>query len=126
MQNIIKIVPFFLILSFGSCGQDNHTKKIQKLVDYYIKDYKFNGNVIIYEDDKLIFQQSQGFVDYKTKRKLDFNIPFSIGSVTKTFTATCIMILKEQGKLNYTDTIGKFIQDLPHIINRISIQQLLT
>jgi len=50
---------------------------------------------------------------------------YSIGSVSKQFTATAILLLQEQGKLSLDDKVGKFIPDLTRA-NEITIRQLLS
>jgi CubicO group peptidase (beta-lactamase class C family) len=50
---------------------------------------------------------------------------FQIGSMTKQFTATAIMMLEEQGKLNLSDVISKYIPEYPNG-NKITIHHLLT
>jgi CubicO group peptidase (beta-lactamase class C family) len=48
---------------------------------------------------------------------------FELASVSKQFTAMIIMMLKEKGKLNYDDLVGKYVQTpYPHI----TIRHLLT
>jgi CubicO group peptidase (beta-lactamase class C family) len=122
---LFKVIFILLIFSLNACGQNNHPDKIDKLVDSYVQEYGFNGNIIVYENNNLIFEKSNGYADYKTKRKLEINTPFSIGSITKTFTAVSIMILKEQGKLSYFDSLGIYFDDLPKIMNKVTINQLL-
>jgi CubicO group peptidase (beta-lactamase class C family) len=41
------------------------------------------------------------------------NTKFRIGSVTKQFTAACILQLEEQGKLRLDDKLSKYIPDYP-------------
>jgi len=50
---------------------------------------------------------------------------YSIGSISKQFTATAILLLQEQGKLSLDDKVGKFIPDLTRA-NEVSIRQLLS
>jgi D-alanyl-D-alanine carboxypeptidase len=50
---------------------------------------------------------------------------FSIGSNTKTFTATAILKLQEKNLLNINDTIGKWFVNTPYINGKITIKQLL-
>lgn len=38
---------------------------------------------------------------------------FRIGSITKQFTAVCILQLAERGKLNLDDKLSKYIKDYP-------------
>lgn len=48
-----------------------------------------------------------------------------IGSNTKTFTASTILLLQEKGLLNINDTIGKWLQNIPNVNGQITIKQLL-
>jgi D-alanyl-D-alanine carboxypeptidase len=50
---------------------------------------------------------------------------YSIGSNSKQFTATAILLLQEQGKLSLDDKVGKFIPDLTRA-NEVTIRQLLS
>jgi CubicO group peptidase (beta-lactamase class C family) len=51
---------------------------------------------------------------------------FEIGSVTKQFTAACIMLLVEQGKISLDDPINRYLQNTPASWNGITIRHLLT
>lgn len=48
-----------------------------------------------------------------------------IGSVTKTFTATLIMILAQEGRLSLDDTVDKWLPGVVSNSDRITIRQLL-
>jgi D-alanyl-D-alanine carboxypeptidase len=50
---------------------------------------------------------------------------YSIGSVSKQFTATAILMLDEQGKLSLDDTVSKFIPNLTRA-NEVTIRELLS
>jgi len=50
---------------------------------------------------------------------------YSIGSISKQFTATAILMLVEQGKLSLDDTVSKFIPNLTRA-NEVTIRQLLS
>ncbi len=84
----------------------------------------FNGNVLIGIHGNIIYKNAFGFSDLKTKKPLNIKSVFQIASVSKQFTAVAIMMLREQGTLNYTDTIQKFIPDFPY--KNITIKQLLS
>lgn len=49
-----------------------------------------------------------------------------IGSNTKTFIATLLLKMQEQGKLDLDDTIGTWIQNRPNINGQITIRQCLS
>lgn len=50
---------------------------------------------------------------------------FRIGSITKQFTASAILKLKEEGKLSLEDEITKFIPDYPTQDHKITVRHLL-
>ena len=86
--------------------------------------YRFNGNVLVAKNGNIVYRQSFGFADYNTKKKLDSNSVFDCGSIAKEFTAMGILLLKDKGKISYTDTLRKFFPELPY--TNVTVQQLLT
>jgi CubicO group peptidase (beta-lactamase class C family) len=54
------------------------------------------------------------------------NTKFRLASVTKQFTALCILMLQEQGKLSVEDPLAKFVPDCPPTWSAIKIRHLLT
>ncbi|KKO52740.1 serine hydrolase domain-containing protein [Paenibacillus sp. DMB20] len=70
-----------------------------------------------------------GIADLRTKKPMETDFRFRIGSVTKTFTATVVLQLAGENRLNLDDSIEKW---LPGVIqgngydgNRITIRQIL-
>ena len=92
-------------------------------VQKIIESKKFNGNVLIAEKGEIIYKNSFGLANESTKEKLNLNSVFELASVSKQFTAMGIVKLKEKGKLNYEDKIGKYLPELNFY--DISIKNLL-
>ncbi len=88
-----------------------------------VKHYHFNGNVLIAQNGKVIYKKCFGFEDYKAKKNLTCNSAFQLASSSKPMTAAAIMILKERGKLDYSDEVSKFIPEFPY--KGITIRMLL-
>lgn len=84
----------------------------------------FNGNVLVAKKGKIIYQNSFGWADYLYRDSLDIDSQFELASVSKPFTATAILMLVEQGKINLSQTVNEFIPDFPY--EGVTIQQLLT
>jgi D-alanyl-D-alanine carboxypeptidase len=63
---------------------------------------------------------------------LEHNIPvtdrtvFEIGSLTKQFTAACILMLQQDGKLSIEDRISKHLTNTPAAWSNITVRHLLT
>jgi len=84
----------------------------------------FNGNVLIAQRGKVIYENTFGYADLKEKTPLNIESTFQLASITKQFTAMAIMMLHDEGKLNFTDTLQRFFPRFPY--HDITIRQLLT
>jgi CubicO group peptidase (beta-lactamase class C family) len=88
----------------------------------------FSGTLLIAKDSKPIFKTVYGLASkaYKVPNRLDTK--FSIASVGKMFTAVAIAQLAEQGKLSFTDTVGKHLPNYPNkeVAQKVTIHHLLT
>ena len=84
----------------------------------------FNGTVLYAENGEIVYKGAFGYADFRKKEKLTTESAFQLASVSKMFTAMAIMILQEEGELEYDDTITKFIPELPY--HGVTIRNLLT
>jgi len=84
----------------------------------------FNGTVLFAERGRIIFEKSYGFADWKKKDSLTIESTFNLASASKPFTAVAILQLAEQGKINLTDPVEKYIPSFPY--TGIDIHQLLS
>ena len=115
-------------LNFKTKHQQVYKEKLKaKAIDQYFSNLfrkrVFNGNVLVAQQGKIIFEKSYGYVDIRTKEPLSLRSVFQLGSVSKQFTATAILQLYEQGKLDLQDTIQRFFPSFPY--KNITIHELL-
>jgi len=95
------------------------------LNEYFKKQKKFSGNVLLSKNNEIIFNESYG---YSNKEKGIKNTPqtkFMIGSMTKAITALCIMQLSEKGMLSTQQNIEDYLPDV-YKGQGITIHHLLT
>ncbi len=97
--------------------------KIDTLLAEVLSRYRFNGNALVALNGFPVFKYSNGYANLYQKTALDFNTVFQIASVSKGFTAMCVLILKDRGKLNLNDTVVNYIPEFP--FNNITISHLL-
>src|ERR1041385_5361711 len=63
---------------------------------------------------------------------LELNVPvtpesvFEIGSVTKQFTAACILLLQQDAKLSIEDKITKYLPGIPESWSNVTVRHLLS
>jgi CubicO group peptidase (beta-lactamase class C family) len=88
---------------------------------------RFAGVVLITQNDKPIFQQAYGLADRDKRLPNQLDTKFNLGSMNKMFTAVAIAQLAEQGKLAFSDPIGKYLPSYPQpAAIKVTIHQLLT
>lgn len=75
----------------------------------------FNGTVLYAEKGRVIFKNAYGFQDVRYKKdSLKTSDAFQLASVSKMFTAMAIMILKNEGKLDYDVDIRTYLPQFPY------------
>lgn len=97
---------------------------IDSVVSMVVDTAGFNGNVLVSKGGTIIYQRSIGYANFDTKTHLNDSSVFELASVSKQFTAMCIMMLQERGKLNFEDDVRKYIPELPY--QGMTIRHLLT
>ncbi|MGO2358921.1 serine hydrolase domain-containing protein [Mesonia sp.] len=81
-------------------------------------------SVAITKNGEKVYSRSIGFANVEKKKKANEKTKYRIGSITKSFTATVILQLIDEGKLTLNTNLAEFY---PEIVNasEITIQQLL-
>jgi CubicO group peptidase (beta-lactamase class C family) len=125
MKLRIKLLPFLLLSILISCGPSKEkTSDLSSSLDSLFKVVPdFSGVVLVATKGKPIYHRAFGYKNFETKESLDTASIFELASVSKQFTAMTIMMLAEDGKLNYDDLIDKYIPGLPY--SGITIRHLL-
>tara|TARA_R100001369_G_scaffold7695_1_gene18965 strand:+ start:814 stop:1926 length:1113 start_codon:yes stop_codon:yes gene_type:complete len=103
--------------------------KVNKKVENIVKQYgenEFSGSILLKSNDSIIHNSSYGYAQKEEKLKYTNNTSFSIGSIGKMITATIIMQLNEQGKINLHDPISNYLRNIPKNKQQITIHHLLT
>ena len=81
--------------------------------------------VMVIKDGKTVFQKGYGLRDLETKEKIDCDTNFRLASVSKQFTAMCVAILEEQGKISGNDFMSQYFSDLPEYMKEIKVNHLV-
>ncbi|MAW65937.1 MAG: hypothetical protein CMD18_07065 [Flavobacteriales bacterium] len=105
---------------------ESEVRSVQKYFEIFVAKRRFNGHIIVAKGGKVVFDTTSGFANIRRRIKLKKNSVIQLASVTKPITATVILQLLEEGKLNLSDTITKHLSNLPDYYNKITIKQLLT
>lgn len=98
------------------------------MIDWIMRDY--NGDhpgaaVMVVQNGEPVFQKGYGIARMRKDIPVTPETNFRLASVTKQFTAMCIMILQEQGKLSYDQSLKDLFPDFPSYGEKITIRHLL-
>jgi CubicO group peptidase (beta-lactamase class C family) len=84
------------------------------------------ASIAIVRDSQVIFSKGFGTANVETGEPVRPEMLFRLGSTTKMLTATALVGLAVEGKLDLNAPIGKYISGLPPKLSRITANQLLT
>jgi CubicO group peptidase (beta-lactamase class C family) len=105
---------------------DEHTEKLDKLMKEFDDIGMFSGRVLLAKDGSVIYDKTYGFADWENKTPVTKETLFRIGSLNKMFTHAMINQLRNEGKLDYSDPLSKYIDLYPgDEDNKITIKMLI-
>ena len=84
------------------------------------------ASALVVRNGKVLLRKGYGMADLELGVPVRPEMVFELGSVTKQFTATAILMLQERGKLSVQDEITKYLPDFPTHGQKITIEHLLT
>ncbi|MCB0118024.1 MAG: beta-lactamase family protein [Anaerolineales bacterium] len=83
------------------------------------------GAVMVIQDGNILHQKGYGLADIDTGKPITPETIFHLGSVSKQFTALGVMILEQQGELDYDASIGEYFPELAWMGEEVTIRRLL-
>lgn len=125
----------FATLIFASCcakanAQSQLPAEMQQKIDKVATDALAktgvpSASVAVVKDGQIAYLHAYGNARLDPATPAKPEMRYSIGSISKQFTAAAILLLQEQGKLSLDDKVGKFIPGITRA-NEVTIRQLLS
>jgi CubicO group peptidase (beta-lactamase class C family) len=117
------IIPFI----FGQSGEslDALHKKVDDLFARWDKPDSPGCALGVIKDGRFVYRRGYGMANLEYGIPISSKSVFRIGSTSKQFTAMCIALLEEEGKLAVDDNIRKYFPEMPAYAEEISIRNLL-
>ena len=84
-----------------------------------------SASIAVVEHGKLVYTHAYGLAHLDPALPATPDMRYSIGSISKQFTAVAILILQEQGKLRLDDPVGKYVPGLTRG-DEVTIRQILS
>jgi CubicO group peptidase (beta-lactamase class C family) len=115
------IVPL-LVLATVVSPEDRVDKFMKAAIDSI---HIPGASLIVLQDGKIVKESAYGLAN------IEYNVPakpetlYLLASITKSFTATGIMLLVEEGKIHLDDSISTYLTDAPDAWKPITVRMLL-
>src|SRR6266404_773333 len=126
--------PFAILILACCCAKANAQtqlsaemqQKIDKVAtDALAKTGVPSASVAVVKDGQIAYLHAYGNARLDPATPAKPEMRYSIGSISKQFTAAAILLLQEQGKLSLDDKVAKYIPNLTRA-NEVTIRQLLS
>lgn len=101
-------------------------KKLDSVISSTIPAGEPGIALYVENDGKVIYKKGFG-LNNTSGEPLGAKTNFRMASVSKQFTAMCILLLEKDGKVSFNDPISRFFPEIPQSIsNKIQLRHLLT
>jgi D-alanyl-D-alanine carboxypeptidase len=121
-----RAVAIALLVTFGA-PVPGKADKIDDYVTAQIKRLHVPGaSLAVVRDGHITKAQGYGFANLELGSPATKETVYEIGSTSKQFTATAIMMLVEEGNVRLDDTITKYFPEAPQAWRDVTIRHLLT
>jgi len=123
-MKLLNILIGLLFIGITVNAQEFNKSRMDSLFSIIEQNEKGMGSISLFQDGKEVYNNTYGYANLENKTKPLSTTKYRIGSITKTFTATIIMKLVEDGKLSLSTTLSNYY---PQINNseKITIRNLL-
>ncbi|NRD76022.1 beta-lactamase family protein [Bacillus sp. BRMEA1] len=104
----------------------NRSEPLQVNIRNYLRLFNnISGSISVVQNRQILFREGFGLANIESHIENNPNTSFPVGSISKIFTATSIMILQEQHKLSIQDPVSKYIPNFPNA-KRIKLYNLMS
>ena len=101
------------------------TSQVDELFTVYDSYDRPGAAVAVIQNGEIVYQNGFGMADLERSVTITPDSVFEIGSISKQFTAMCLMLLENDGKLTLDDNIRKYIPEMPEYDRQITLRHLL-
>ncbi|MBV9986202.1 MAG: beta-lactamase family protein [Chitinophagaceae bacterium] len=108
----------------GPAAKNYYANAIEPLYESLLLKRGFNGAILMAKNGEIVFEDYHGLINFQTKEPITENTPFHVASISKTFTATVVLKLMEEGKIRLEDGVEKYLPNFPY--PGITIRDLLS
>jgi CubicO group peptidase (beta-lactamase class C family) len=102
------------------------TARVDKLFAQWNRSDSPGCSLAVSRNGVLVYERGYGMANLELGVPITPASVFHVCSISKQFTAMCILLLAQRGKLSLDDEVRKYITELPDYGRRLTIRHLLT
>jgi CubicO group peptidase (beta-lactamase class C family) len=130
MRTHLRLCAILLALVAVSFAQAQLAPDVRAKIDDAAKEVLAStgvpsASIAIVKDGQMVYAQAYGDARVEPRLAANPNMRYGVGSISKQFTASAILLLQEQGKLKLDDPVGKYVPNLTRA-NEVTIRQILS
>ncbi len=100
MKKYLFLLIVFFAISAQAQWKPDHALMIDSMLQQYVDTRQLSGVVLLAKDNQVLYQKAIGMADREQQIPNAISTNFNIASMGKTFTATMVMQLIQEGKLS--------------------------
>lgn len=130
IQLRIFVIVILALATFPAMAQGQLSNELEEKIDKVAAEALAktgvpSASVAVVKDGQIAYIKAYGSARLEPQTPAKPEMRYSIGSISKQFTAAALLLLQEEGKLSLDDKVAKFIPDLTRA-NEVTIRQLLS
>ncbi|HEV3484348.1 MAG TPA: serine hydrolase, partial [Vicinamibacterales bacterium] len=114
----MRILLVLLVLFSSACRSSQLATQLDETLTRMVP-FGLSGSVLVADRDGIVLNKAYG-------RGLATDTIYDMGSITKSFTATAVLMLEDEGKLSVDDTLSKHFDNVPEDKAAITLRQILS
>lgn len=101
------------LATFG-LGQTAHAgtqeqSSLAQVIDDYAAAHDFSGTILVSRDEEILYRHGIGLAERAFEAPAGVDTRYRIASITKLFTATLVLQLVDEGRIDLSDPIGTYL-----------------
>lgn len=121
------LLLFLILVSWQTAAAQSEAAKVEAVLSREMRERRIPGvQATVVKNGKIVLSVSLGTADLQHSVPVTKQTVFPIYSCTKAFTGVAIMQLVEDGKLDLSAPISRYLDEVPESWRPITVKQLLT
>ena len=113
-QQLVKWIFAAVVLTTGAAGGAAVPRGLHAALESLARDGSFSGAVVIHDEAGVRFARGYGPAEPFTGRLFTPDTPVDSGSLAKPITATAVLLLASEGRLDLDAPVRRYLPEFPH------------